>query len=356
MPPVGMSRMAKLFALNKPGFNLPRGAFIAGVMLVPLIVLAALHEEKYFLSMSFAVLFVGLSDPGGSFGRRAQEMSVVGLLGALLTALGFGIAGAAWGFVVLAAFLITLLGGLAMKFGLHRFVAGALLNAWFLVALAMPAGYAADRIQTNAWAQALAWLIGAALWVGFVCVMWLARGRSSRPEPVPEIPGDVSVVELTRPVILFAVIRALAVSFAVAIAFGLHVPNADWMPIATFVAMKSSLQQSALAAEQRLAGALIGAVIAVLVLLTMTNRHALQLLLVVLGALAASVRTVNYALYTAMIAAFVLIGMDIPHPTNLANEERRVLFTFVGVGIATLVMLLANLVQKRTARPTPQAT
>ena len=59
--------------------------------------------------------------------------------------------------------------------------------------------------------------------------------------PVAEIPGDISPRPLTRPLILFAVIRAIAVSIAVAISFGLKLPSADWMPIAAIVAMKPSL-------------------------------------------------------------------------------------------------------------------
>lgn len=57
-----------------------------------------------------------------------------------------------------------------------------------------------------------------------------------------------------------------------------------------------------------------------------------------------------------MVAALVLIAMDVPNPANRGNEERRVLFTFVGVGIAVLVMVLANLFQKRASTATPQAT
>jgi fatty-acid desaturase len=56
-------------------------------------------------------------------------MGPVALVGALLTALGFGIGDGALEFVVLAAFAVTLVGGLTVKFGLHRFVAGMLLNA-----------------------------------------------------------------------------------------------------------------------------------------------------------------------------------------------------------------------------------
>jgi uncharacterized membrane protein YccC len=76
----------------------------------------------------------------------------------------------------------------------------------------------------------------------------------------PAAPGSFRVYSGCRQVILFAVIRAVAGS--VAVAFGLHQPNADWMPVATIVAMKPGLQQSALVAEQRLAGAVIGAVVA----------------------------------------------------------------------------------------------
>ena len=39
---------------------------------------------------------------------------------------------------MLAAFVVTLLGGLAVKYGVHRFVAAYLLNAWFIIALSLP--------------------------------------------------------------------------------------------------------------------------------------------------------------------------------------------------------------------------
>jgi hypothetical protein len=50
----------------------------------------------------------------------------------------------------------------------------------------------------------------------------------------------------------------------------------------------------------------------------------------------------------------VLIALDLPHPSNLADEGRRVLFTFVGVAIAVVVLLLAGLLQKRAAKAAPQ--
>ena len=174
-------------------------------------------------------------------------------------------------------FVVTLLGGLAVKFGLHRFVAALLLNIWFIIAIALPHNYKLDGTTTHAWSQTLAWLAGSALWIAFTLhPVAGTRAQTRPPGPSRRFPGDISPRKLTRPIILFAVIRAIAVSIAVAIPFGLHLPNADWMPIATFVAMKPSLEQSALVAEQRLADALIGALVARRFLLTVHNKHVLE--------------------------------------------------------------------------------
>ena len=51
----------------------------------------------------------------------------------------------------------------------------------------------------------------------------------------------------------------------------------------------------------------------------------------------------------------MLIAADMPHPSNLADEGRRVLFTFVGVAIAVVVLLLAGLLAKRAAKTAPQS-
>lgn len=202
----------------------------------------------------------------------------------------------------------------------------------------------------------MAWLVGAALWIGLTVVMWLLRGRQSQDPHFPEVPVDMTATTLGRPEILFAVIQAIAISISVSIAFGLHLPNADWMPIATLVAMKSSLNQATMKAEQRIAGAVMGVLIAALFLLTVDNRHVLQVIVVVLGAFAASFRAATYAFYCAAMAALVLIAEDVTHPTNLSAEGRRVLFTFAGLGIGIAVVGLATLIQKRSVARAAPAT
>jgi len=351
-----MSRVSKLFVVDRKGINLPRGLVATAVLLVPFVVLAVWGDEKYWLSVSFGALFVGLSDPGGPYAMRLKTMAAVGLIGTVLTALGFGIGGGPWAIVLVVAVALTFLSGLAIRFGAHTYTAALMLLSWFLVAISVPAGEHLTPAHSGWWQQALAWLIGSAAWIAITAIGWLARGRTSHATNFPEIPADAGETALTRPVILFSLIRAVAIGIAVAIAFGLHLPNADWMPIATLVAMKTTLGQAALASEQRIAGALIGALVATAFLLTVDGVHALEVVIVVAAAFAATFRAANYALYCAAVATVVLIAEDIPNPSNLATEGRRVLFTFLGLGIGIVVLLLAGLLQRRTAKAAPAAT
>ena len=84
---------------------------LVGVLPVPAIILAALDKQQYLLNAALRGLFVGLSDPGGEFWFPAQRMAEVAMVGALLTALGFGIGAGAWEIVAPASFAVTLLAG-----------------------------------------------------------------------------------------------------------------------------------------------------------------------------------------------------------------------------------------------------
>jgi fusaric acid resistance family protein len=359
----GMGWPSKVFALNPAGLNWPRGAMILNIMLVPLIVFWAIGHEEYLLSALFGVLFTVVADPGGSYGQRVSRLALFALLGAGLTALGFGIGGDAWGWLVLAASVVTLVAGLAIMFGVHRFATALLLNVWFIVTLAVAFGihqfnltHHHAQITSYTWAQVVAWAGGAALWIAVTFIWWLIRGRQDEPQPVAEIPGDTSRHQLTGPAIMFAVLRAVVIAGTTALAFGLNLSHGYWLPIAAIIAMKPSLEQSTIVAVQRLAGALIGAAAAVLLLLIPANVHGLHLFAVTLGlevvALvfimdAIATRFWNYAIYCGFIAAAVLTLLDHLQPTDYAAEGYRVLWTLCGVAIGVLVMLLAGLLAKR---------
>jgi hypothetical protein len=359
-----MSWLSKVFERNPAGLNWPRAVMFLDVVLVPLVVFWAIGYEQYLLSAVFGVLFAGLADPGGGYGYRASRIAAFGLIGAAVTALGFGISADAWGWLVLAAFAVTLAAGLAAMFGVHRFVAALLLNLWFVVTLGIAVSFHQHaHITSYTWAQVLAWAGGSALWIAITFIAWLARGRQDQPQPVAELPGDTSRQKLTRPLIMFAVIRALAIAGTVALAFGLNLPHGYWMPIAALAAMQPSLQQTTLVAGQRLVGALIGAAAAALLLLIPASETGLRLLAVEHGLAivalvilmhGAAIRFWNYALYCGAIAAGVLILVDLPQPGSYSAVGYRVLWTLCGVGIGLLVMLLARLLAKRAARTPPK--
>jgi hypothetical protein len=132
------SRLANVFALNREGLTVSRGIETLAVLAVPFVVLTALDEEKYLLNATFGVLFVALSDPGGKLAQRLRPMAGVAVGGALLIAFGFALGEGPWEFAVLAAFVVTLLGGLMMRFGIHTFVTASWVNIWFIVALTLP--------------------------------------------------------------------------------------------------------------------------------------------------------------------------------------------------------------------------
>jgi hypothetical protein len=358
------SWLGKVFALNPAGLNWPRAVLFLDVALVPLVVFWAIGHEEYLLSALFGALFAWLADPGGSYGRRVSRIAIFALIGAGLTALGFGIGGDAWGWLVLAAFAVTLAGGLAVAFGVRRFVTALLLNLWFIIALALGSSFHHQaHITSYTWAQVLAWAGGSALWIAVTFIEWLIRGRQDRPQPVAELPGDTSPRTLTRPVIMFAVIRALVIAGTVALAFGLNLSHGYWMPIAAMSAMQPSLEQSTLIAVQRVTGTLIGAVAAALLLLIPASEHGLRLFAVdrglevvalVLLMHGVAIRFWNYAFYTGAIAAGVLTLIDLPQPSNYGAEGYRLLWTLCGVGIGVVVMLLAGLLARRTAKTPPQ--
>jgi len=165
------------------------------------------------------------------------------------------------------------------------------------------------------------------------------------------------------PLIVFSVIRALAMAGGVALAFGLNLSYGSWLPIAIIIAMKPSLEQATVVSLQRLAGALIGAGVAALLLLIPANEHGLRLftitrglevVAIVLLTNAVAIRFWNYAIYCGGIAAAVLIMLDLWQPSNYGAEGYRVLWTLCGVGIGVLVMILAGLLGKLTAKTPPQ--
>jgi hypothetical protein len=350
---------SKVFAVNPAGLHWQRGMVLLQVVLLPLVVFWASGYKQYLSSAVFAVVLTAAMDPGGSYRSRVSQVAGFALIGAAVTALGFGVGGDAWGWLVLAALAVTLVAGLAIMFGAHRAVAGGFLNIWFIVALATAASYHQAHTTSYTWAQVLAWAGGAALWIAVTFIAWLMGGRKDVSQWFAEFPGDTSRHPLTRPVIMFAVLRAVVIAGTLALAYGLTLPYGHWMPLAAIFAMKPNLGQTTLVAVQRLVGTLMGAAAAALLLLIPANEHGQQLdavthgldvVAVVLLMDAVAIIFWNFALFTAAIAAATLILVDLSQPTNYSAEGYRVLWTLCGAAIALAVLFLGSLLGKSTAK------
>jgi uncharacterized membrane protein YccC len=147
----------------------------------------------------------------------------------------------------------------------------------------------------------------------------------------------------------FAVLGAVAVALKVAIAWGLNLPNAVWMPAGAIIALKPSYD--AYAGAQRVAGAIVGAILAAILLSTVHEKTVVEVAIALFLAVGIALHNANYALYSAGIATAVLMALGLADLGNLSANWERVAWTFVGIAIALAVMLLAASLSRNRAQP-----
>jgi hypothetical protein len=345
------SWIASLFTLKADKFHPVLGLVIMVVALVPLLVLKAAGHEELWLSFTFGLLVTGISDivVKDPYAIRVRWSVAIVLVGALLTALGYLLGGANWFLVALLVFVSTLLSYLVTVYGRRGTVAGVLLNVWFLIALSTT--FALNKSPAQAWPlvgpQVLAWVAGGALWLVVAWVLWLVR-RARQPTAATPL-QETGAAQLSRPLVVFAALAALAVGWGTGVAWGFNLPNALWLPVATVVALRPSMQASAYVAGQRVAGALLGAILSGILLTTVHDRTVLAIFIALVVALGVALHEVNYALYCTCIATAVLIGLGLSHPGSLADNWERVAWTLAGIGNALLVGLVIDLARSRAA-------
>jgi hypothetical protein len=66
-------RLASVFALNRVGLTLRRGATVTAIEGVLVVAVHALGLERYSVSLLFGVLFTALSDPVGTTGQPVGQ-------------------------------------------------------------------------------------------------------------------------------------------------------------------------------------------------------------------------------------------------------------------------------------------
>jgi hypothetical protein len=335
---------ANLFEFKTEKLNWGSGLRVVVALFVPLIVLGALGLTQYWPAVSFGALFVGISDImtlKAPIGYRMRRLGIITLAGALLTALGL-VLGVNWVLAVLGTFVISLLLGASLAWGKPAALAGYLLTIWFVVSLSIQGG------APQALPQALAWLIGGALY------MLLALVRFKRqPSPSEAVQGTApsqspkslfatyfALFRFTNPPFQFVLLKALAVTVGSAIGLGFGIPYAHWIPIFTLAILQPDPTETLNIFLQRLIGTIVAAALAGVLLVSVHNQPLIALIAIVFAFLAIAMHEANMLIYIFFSTAVILILLDFSTPGSLTDVWARVLDVTIGALIAVLVVFL----------------
>jgi hypothetical protein len=177
------------------------------------------------------------------------------------------------------------------------------------------------------WWQAGVWGVVGGL-VGLAVARFLRYGKQP-PRPVP------------WPIAWrHAVVLALAAGVSVAVAEIAGEPHAYWVTVTLLVALRPIPDERSALALPRIAGTLLGALLAVLLVLILPSTLLLIAAIGCLLALAAYAMSANYFMQTVFLTPMLLLFMTYGDPPEATIELTvgRVFYTLLG---ATLVALLA---------------
>jgi uncharacterized membrane protein YccC len=135
---------------------------------------------------------------------------------------------------------------------------------------------------------------------------------------------------------------ALAAAAGLGIALGGGLQRGYWVLITIAVVVKPQLSLSTTSTIHRVAGTVLGALLGVGLVLTVTEQWGLVVTLFVLAVVAVSLVRVNYGLAVVFITPLVLVLLNVAHPGQWEIADTRVIDTLLGAAIglvATTVIL-----------------
>ena len=244
-----MIAKAHLFEFKTDKLNWGIGVRVVVALFVPLIVLGALGLTQYWASVSFGVIYVGISDIltlKAPIGYRMRRLGIITLAGALLTALGL-VLGVNWELAVLGTFVITLLCGATLAWGkpaaLAAYLPQHLVRRVTFLSRRDGEGLAAGACMAD-W-----WSVIHAVW------RWCASSgnpplpnlhkeqlRRSRRNPSSRRTSHCSGSRTHQ--FRFVLLKALAVTVGAAIGFGFGLPYGYWIPIITLVVLQADYEET----------------------------------------------------------------------------------------------------------------
>jgi len=170
-------------------------------------------------------------------------------------------------------------------------------------------------------------------------------GLLSKPRPGPYVRNHVS---WRNPDSL-----RFAIVLAIAMALGRHfaADRGYWIPLTAALVLKPDFQTTFVRGFGRIAGTLIGAVVATLVVALVRGHPVAQLAGVIAAAAAAYVTfNPNYALFTIAITSFVVIVLGMRGLPGTTTIDARVLDTLAGGALAMIGYLVWPTWERRRTR------
>ncbi len=136
----------------------------------------------------------------------------------------------------------------------------------------------------------------------------------------------------------FAFLLTIAVLIGNFISYHYQLPQGYWIPMTAMLILKSDLLASKKRISHRLYGTLAGSVLALVVIVFVTNQVLLSLLFIPVVALIVIAVASHYGAYTFFLTIMITIMLNLIHPDGYVITEHRVLDTLIGI-IAVIVTL-----------------
>ncbi len=135
---------------------------------------------------------------------------------------------------------------------------------------------------------------------------------------------------------LYAVRFSLAVGAGLAVGRSLGLEKGYWVLITIAVVVKPQLSLSATSTIHRVAGTVLGALLSILVVITVSSAWGLTAVMFALAVVGISVLRVNYGLAVVFITPLVIVLLNVAAPGHWQVADIRVVNTLLGAAIGLI--------------------
>ncbi len=229
-------------------------------------------------------------------------------------------------------------GGMLLALGPGSSWVGLQCGVFAIVASGYPVGLAL------AGTRALLILAGGTLQTLFMVGVWKVRSPYAASQENDPFPGFLSAVPILRRALRergetfqYAVRQGLTVATAAELARYLELASGYWVPMTALIVLKPGLRETFQRGLERVAGTLLGAALATLLV------HALRLdpvtvagLTVLFAWLAYTLINVNYGVFAVFLTGYIVFLLDFGGLSTQVVAARRAVNTALGGGLALL--------------------